>query len=129
VDHLLEHIGRDGEAGHQGLVHHADAVLPEGTQAELGLTGVSELADDDDVERAVEDPSHLGGHRDPAAGHADDDGPGRSRKRFEKTGQPATGVGPVDEEGAGPPGGRSEIGAAGGHERRSQGLRVRVDGA
>ncbi len=68
--HGVEHGGRDGQVGHQLLVHHNDALFGDGPQAELGLRRVTQLAHHHHVERRAEGVGHLEGHRHAAAGHA-----------------------------------------------------------
>lgn len=54
------------------LVEDANAALADGTDSKLGMRGQTELADDDDVERGIEQTGDLGRDRNPTARQAED---------------------------------------------------------
>ncbi len=88
------------------VVDDPDTVLADRAHGQFRLGGQADLADQDDVQRGIQRPGDLIGHRDPPAGQAEHHAarsPHYRRLAGQQAGQPPPGVRAIEEGHRGTP--------------------------
>src|SRR5207248_576171 len=87
----------NAHVAHDRVAHHDDTVFADGAHRQLRLSGKTDLADEDDIERRVQRGRDFGGDRYAAARKSEHDGVFQTGTRTQGHGQPPAGVDPVHE--------------------------------